>query len=315
MKKSRKMLTAFCVAAMLIANVHAGQTLRIGTGSEAGTYFPLGNDIKDFCGGATSKELDVQVSGGAIDNLLGLIEKRYDAGIVQIDVLKFYETKIMPTKVNENRLKVVMGLHAESGHLLIPKGYKPSGGGFGSLLSSIGENIGVNDKKGISIDLIKGQEVAAWGGSTLSLKALSSFLKLGVKPVDIKKGQAVNMPILVIEGQPSSVVQGYLDSGKYTLVPIDPTSVSSVAPFYSATTLTYMSKGKQFSVKSFAVRAVLIGKASRKAERNVAFSELATCLSSSLEDLADDSATNPNWETIFELVDEGQINWGYFPLL
>ena len=40
---------------------------------------------------------------------------------------------------------------------------------------------------------------------------------------------------------------------------------------------------------------------------------LATCISESLIDLADDPETDPNWQSVFELEDEGVAsNWSYF---
>lgn len=295
---------------LLSAGIAQAKPLKIGTGGTGGTYFPLANDIADFCSSELSRDLEVLNSDGAIDNLLGLTNKKYHLGIVSMDAVKYYERKI-PDKVNANRLKIITGLHQELGHLLIPKGYKPEGG---SMWGGFLDSIGASNAAPVDIMLLKGQRVGAWGGSTLGLKALSAAVGLGIQAIEITPGATGKIPVLVIGGQPNSYVQNYLDSGKYSLVSVDVASLSSKAPYYQEGVLNYSTKGKLVSTKTFAVRAVLMGKAARKAERNQVMSDLATCISDSLEDMADDGDTNPNWEGIVELEEAGQINWEYFPL-
>jgi hypothetical protein len=304
-------LKYFVIALAVVSmNAWSAKPLKIGTGKITATYYPLATDIADFCAEGLDKELSVLVSDGAIDNLLGLVNKKFHIGIVSMDAVKYYERK-MPNKVNANRLKIITGLHQELGHLLIPKGYKPEGG---SMWGGLMDKVGMADAKPMDISLLKNQKVGAWGGSTLGLKALSAAIGLGIQSVEIKPGAVGNIPVLIIGGQPSSAVQKYLDSGKYNLVAVDADTLSAKAPYYQKGVLNYSTKGKLVSTKTFAVRAVLMGKSARKASRNQTMSDLATCISENIEDMADDGDTNPNWESIVELEEAGQINWEYFPL-
>lgn len=309
----------FYVAIMLSIlsfSVLADRPMKIGTGGTGGSYYPMGGDMVEFCSAEVSRPMEiVEQSAGSVGNILDMVNKKLHAGITQIDVLKYYK-RVMGEKVNGNRMKVITGLHREAGHLLIPTGWEPSSSGFnwGGMLSAVG--IGnSNNGKGIDINALKGQTVGAWGGSLVSVKALSSFLQLGLNSVEIKPGQLADHPILVVSGQPSKTVEGYLAKG-YRLIPIDAATLKARASFYDAVTLNYVAAGKVTSVPSFGIRAVLIGKSSRSPSRNKPMSELATCVRKNLADLADDGDTNPNWESVYEFEnDDSQIDWSYFPLV
>ena len=114
--------------------------------------------------------------------------------------------------------------------------------------------------------------------------------------------------------QPSAVVEAYLKQG-WQLVPINAETLKNRASFYDSVALNYAINGKLQAVPSFGVRAVFVAKSSRSKALNKPFSELATCIRESLVDLADDSDTNPNWESVYEFETEDQINWDYFPLI
>jgi hypothetical protein len=309
----RSSIIGLSLAIFSIAAFASSKPMTMGTGGLGGSYYPMGGDVVDFCSGDVSRTMQVvEQSNGSVGNIMDITNKKLHMGITQIDVLKYY-AKVMGNKVNDNRIKVISGLHMEYGHLLIPSGWSPETSGFDGFLSSIG--IGGSDNKGVSIDLLKGQKIGSWGGSLVSAKALSSFLELGASVVEIKSGQMVDFPILVISGQPSAVVEGYLSKG-YQLIPIDASTLKTRAQFYETVSLSYATNGKVTTVPSFGVRAVLVGKASRAESRNLPLSELATCIRDSLIDLADDADTNPNWSSVYEFEnDDNQIDWNYFDLL
>ena len=311
--KLTTVLTVTIVVGLIIlsSTSQASKPIKIGSGTEGKNYHGMINDVIDYCAAETGRPLENRPSpGGSTQNILDMSNKLLHAGLTQIDVLKF-QARIMGEKVNQNRMKVIIGAHRESGHLVIPPNWQPSSESmWGNILSTMGMG---DEKKGISIDLIKNQSVGGWGGSLVSIRALSSFMKLGLQAVEIKPGQQVKHPIMIVGGQPDKHVQAYLNAG-WKLVPINAESLKARASFYDAVSLNYSIKGKLTSVPSFGVRAVLIGKSSRSAKRNKPFSNLATCLRRNLADLADDSDTNPNWESVYEFENDGQVNWQYFPL-
>lgn len=290
--------------------------LKIGTGGPTGNYFAMGKDIVSYCQEAVlDADLEALNSDGSTDNLLGMTQKKYSAGIVQEDVLQ-YHAKKDPRSVNRNRMKIIAGLHLETAHLLIPKNYKPKKGKKG-MLSDLWSKFKPEEKKPISLDLLKNQTVASWGGSIVSAKALSYFMELNLNVVDVPKDKRnnINLPIFLVGGQPYKPVEKFLATNKYVLVAIDYSKIQVKAPFYQKMSANYKVGAKIASVPSFAVRALLLGKSFRKESRNTNMQLLGQCIVENLADLADDPNTNPNWGTVYELEEDGaQTNWNYFKL-
>jgi hypothetical protein len=204
----------------------------------------------------------------------------------------------------------------EPAHLLIPKGYKPKNAS--SSLWSDFQNLLVGDKPAaISLDLLKGQVVGSWGGSIVSSKALSYFLGLNLNVQEVPEANRNDpqVPLLLVGGHPYQPVEKLLSTGKYLLIPIDYSKLETQAPFYMESSGSYMIDGKVTSVPTFGVRALLVGKSFRKEVRNSSSITLAKCIVKNLADLADDSETNANWGSVYELEEDGgQTNWSYFSL-
>lgn len=307
----KKFLILITAAIFSVAS-YAG-TLRMGTGGPTGNYFSMGNDISSYCAASLPEGVSLEVlnTKGSIDNLLGMSSKKYSAGWVQEDVLQYF-AKQQPNKVNKNRLKIIIGGHQEDAHILIPQGWAPK-----SSTSWRDKLVGFLStdapKKGVSLMSLKGQTISSWGGSLVSAKALNAFTGLSANIQEIKPGSLANTPILLVGGQPYGPVETYLKAG-YQLLPVDSTTLTSKAPFYKKSTLNYEVNGKLLAVPSFGMRALMIGKSFRNESRNEAMINLATCLSESLLDLADDPETNPNWSSVVELEEQGQTNWSYFSI-
>ena len=297
-------------------------TLIVGTGGEKGNYYSMANDIvsENYCKNvAEPHTFEVSTSDGSSANLEGLLNKKYSLGIVQTDVL-MKEAKDAPRKVNMNRMKILAGLHIETAHLLTPIGYQPKQKESGNLFSSLMSKFSTNDDAPINISLedLKNQDIAAWGGSAVSARALSYFFGLNwnVKEVPSEHRKNITkMPILLVGGQPYKPVEEYLSTGKYKLIGLNYGEISAKAPFYISTQATYTVNGKTYSASSVGIQALLIGKSFRKESRNDSMIKLAKCIDESLPDLADDPDTNPNWNSVYELNEKGeQINWSYFPI-
>ncbi|MBF0284256.1 MAG: hypothetical protein HQL51_07340 [Magnetococcales bacterium] len=92
------------------------EQLRLCTGQEGGTYFPVGNEIKRITG-----KLDVVVveTQGSIENLVQMANGGCDAAIVQADALGYFE------KANQGKmapLERMDHLYDEYAHLICHKG-------------------------------------------------------------------------------------------------------------------------------------------------------------------------------------------------
>jgi hypothetical protein len=305
------------------ALAQGGKPIMSGSGGPNGNYFGMMNDINSehYCKAATARPIEVVNTDGSVENLLGMGSKKFTMGPVQEDVLQFFAKKD-PKRVNKNRLKILMGLHTETVHLLIPKSFQPSQAqkdlGWGSTFSDWfgGANKNTAPPK-IEVGMLKNQIVGSWGGSMVSAKALSYFMDLNLDVKELKEKDRVNpsMPLLLVGGQPYKVVEDYLATGKYHLVGLDFAQIQNRAPFYMETTANYRINGRLASIPTVGVRALLIGKSFRKEERNQDMLMLSKCISDNLADLADDADTNANWGSVYELEESGeQTNWSYFKL-
>lgn len=312
-----KKLILFLTLAVFIclSPLHA-KNVNVGSGGPTGNYFGMMNDVSSYCGEDIQPDtMNIINTGGSLDNLTGMTNKKYSMAPVQEDVLQFL-AKQMPRKVNGNRQKIIAGLHLETAHLMIPFDYKPESGGGWSSFTSMFKSDG---NKALSLDLLKNQKVASSGGSIVSLKALSYFLDLRLKIVEMEMSSLTktNLPIFLVGGQPYKPVESILNANKYSLISIDFGILKSKAPFYIEMQANYKVKGKIKTINTFAVRALLIGKSFRKKARNETMSKLATCIGNNLADLADDDETNANWGTVYELEEKegSQSGWPYFPLI
>lgn len=301
-------------SAIALAMSAQASTLKMGTGTEKGNYYDMANDIVNYCGDSlTEDQIQVLTSSGSDENVTGLTNKQFSMGIVQEDVLSLYSKYVNPKSVNKTSIKVITPLHEEPYNLLIPKGYKPKG-----EKSSFFDRFFDDEKpQKIDINILRGQPIGAWGGSLTSAKALNRDLNLNADPVQIAEGEKVNMPILIVAGAPSAMVNEYLATGNYNLVPLDADIIRQHAPYFAETRVSYTMKGKIQTVPTVSVRALLVGKSFRNEDRNKGASELATCITQNLADLADDGETNANWESVYNFVEvnENQVDWSYFPLL
>jgi len=288
--------------------------LDMGTGGPTGNYIAMGKDINNYCSDDLSININVLESNGSVDNLLGMLNKKFDIGMVQNDVLH-YNAERSPNKINRNRVKIIAGLHEEAVHLLIPKDYNPEPEKEG-LWSDIFVHKDQEPPKKFQLSMLKDHEVGATGGSIVSAEALSYFFDLNLKIYNTP--MAVNdtkLPMVIVGGAPYGPVKSYLDTGKWMLATLDYDLIAAKAPFYSNQTVNYRIDGKMQPVSTLGVRALLIGKSFRNENRNAPMTELATCIYRNIVDLADDSETNPNWNNVYEYIEDGgQSDWAYFPL-
>lgn len=305
------------VALAITAPAQAGEQ-RVGTGGPTGNYFAMGNDIVRYCAPAVSDSLVIENSSGSLENLNGMINKQFSMVMTQEDVLQ-YMAKQDPQRVNQNRMKIISGLHAETVHLLLPVGYTPEndsgmfGINFGDIMSKLGAGTGPVE---VSVDLLNGQTFGSWGGGLVSARALNYFLDLQANVIEVPEAErtAPKIPVLIVGGQPYKPVQDLLATGNYHLVSLDYNQISTRAPFYTKVSANYMVGGKVETVNTIGVRALLLGVSFRDAERNKVMTDLVTCIRENLGDLADDFDSNPNWGSVYdyEIKEGAQTNWSYF---
>ena len=308
-------LTKLLLAATLVLTISEARPINWGTGSPTGNYFSMSKEIIQECGEGRE---DVLINtGGSSDNIFGATQKKYAILWTSADVL-FDAARLNP-KVNQNNFKILARLHNEQVHLLIPKGWQPTvESSWVDKLSSFTAKFTDSAPKPIKVDinLLKNQVIGSWGGSIKAAEALSNVFQLNatIKPVPEAYHSNPGVPTILVGGAPYKAVEDILATGKYILVSLDSLAISRTAPHYVPATVAYKINGKVENIPTVAVPALLLGKASRKADRNKPMESLATCIDEAIDILAEDS-TNPNWEAAYEANENGmQLNWSYFKI-
>jgi hypothetical protein len=324
----RKVLIIAAAASVaMIASANAQQVnLDFGTGSETGNYFAIANDVAAYCGQdtevmGTSRRgnkpyvMNPVTSGGSVDNAKGIFQKDYHGGIVQEDVLH-YLAKQDGNSYSANTMKAVFYLHQEVMHVLLPRGYKPKteeSGGFFSKVTSLWEE---EQPVTFDINLLKNQEVVAWGGSVVSAQAISLFndLNFTVRSVsNAEEAMATGLPIISVGGIPYKPVQSILDSNDYLLVGLNAQAVAAAASFYTPVSVSYVVKGALTDVQTVGVRAILMARNSRVKTGNNNMIALGNCIEESLLEMADDPESSPVWGNIVTLNQAGGLpSWPLF---
>ena len=193
-----KLITLSIVSLLLSSSIYAAKPANIGTGSEAGNYYSMVQDImsENYCKDTLGKDFNIILTGGSVDNLLGLSNKKFFMGVVQSDVL-MNMSKTSPRKFNMNSIKIVAGLHNETIHLLVPMGYQPKTAEK-SMWGKISSFNSSKEPMEIKLEVLANQSISSWGGSIISAKALSYFFNLNWKVKAIS--EKITNPLIKISG-------------------------------------------------------------------------------------------------------------------
>ncbi|MDV7341534.1 TAXI family TRAP transporter solute-binding subunit [Terasakiella sp. A23] len=102
------------------------ETITIATGGKSGVYYPIGQAICDLINKDTaSHKTDCRVisTGGSIENVLGLDDKKYDFALVQSDVQMYAlnGVKTFRDRSSMVSLRSLLSLHSEPLHLMVAK--------------------------------------------------------------------------------------------------------------------------------------------------------------------------------------------------
>ncbi len=278
---------------MSIISVCAHAQIVLGTGGKGGTYVAMANDMVKVCG----KEVTIAAheTAGSQANIQGIIDNAFTAGIVQFDVMRYYEEKD-PAMA---RIKVLFPLHAEEIHLIgVNKIYKE--GGFLGIGAKVIELQSIKD--------LAGKTVVAWGGSHLSAEYFQYKLQIPFTLVDLtaeKDPPAVAAKMLLdgrahaifaVGGAPIKWLRDEKVFGKqFKLLAIGNDVLDKVKGTYNGAKVNYpnLSNGQ---VSTLAVQALLVTRDFRTADRATALTRLRECVQGRIDDLRDLTGMHPKWQ-------------------
>ncbi len=243
-------LAATLLAALLVvvAPVHAAELdiLRIGTGSTAGTYFPIGGLIASVIsnppgsrecerGGSCGVDglIAVAVSThGSVDNVNAIASGEIESGLSQADVAfwAYTGTGSFEEQGPVSKLRAIANLFPESVHLVVRR-----------------------DLVVRNIDELRGRRISVdREGSGTRVDALLVLEAYGLSPdntefMSVSPGQAADMlrdgeldGFFLVAGTPASAVEDLANESRVSLVPIagEPAEILSEAlPFFAPTVI------------------------------------------------------------------------------
>ena len=278
----------------LLTFVFAKKPIIIGSGEKGGNYYKVAQDIVDFCAKEVKNKFGYDLinlsTKGSVDNLKGLLEKRYSIGFVQQDVYEFFKKRDQLNVIEMNTLKF-MYLYPEYLTILIPKDWHPKATSFLDKLSSI-----FNSNKPVSIMSLKNQTVYAKGGALISAQALSYFLGLNLKVLDADTHK-VNGPFIFVTGAGDSRIEKMLSSGKWFLLSFNGNELANRVSFYKPAVVTYIVNGKSITANTVSIMSVAYARKYRGKKKRKALNFLKECIKNNIDDLIDDGISD-KWSLI-----------------
>lgn len=307
-----KFTTLIAVAGIVLATPSfAGPTeVIVGSGSKGGTYFPVVNEISLFCNSSTltvSPYMDAEgnTGGGSVANLRRILNNEAMGGIVQTDVA-FLEKSANPAMA---RVVALLPLHTEQVHLIVQTEVsvmvKEATEGFLGIGGSEAEYEVQGNPIRMLSDL-KGQTVAAWGGSITTAKVISSQDGLQLDIVDAESQEkAMGMlksgevsAVLAVAGAPVQWIEE-LPAKKYSLLSVSDRDTEALSAVYGVSGISYDNLGETGQrMNALAVDALLMTRTYRTDDMIGALAELQSCVRNKIYEIQDTPGTHPAWQGI-----------------
>lgn len=319
----RFQLTIIAIATALFTSTAFGQGMTkamvISTGSAAGAYNPMGNDLVDICqlGNSTA----VIQSGGSIDNHNNIWEKQpatASSGIFQYDFALYMRDRDPRW---QQSMQVVARLHDEYVQIIALNQELKEGGW---TIPGFGKTIGGSTVVLQSFDNLKGRTVYAWGGSFYSANVLSDKFNLGLKVVDLSgtaldgKGGYITVEkdstpqkvaaMLIAQGKGVAVIavgaanlswvseaNGY--SKQWKLLPVSNDQHAKVAGTYGLGKISYLNlTGGQ--VQTLTIPALLMTRKYTSEVRVAPILAVQNCIQTKIDALRDEGNNKSKWAEV-----------------
>lgn len=259
-------------AGMAQSTITTGTTLlRIGTGGQSGTYFPIGSliaqTVSDMapgpaCTPSGSREgrcgvpglvAVAQISNGSVANAAALQSGENEMALVQADVATwaYGATEVYAGKAPQDRLRFVAHLYPEAMHVVVRR--QAGINRIGDLRS---RTVALDEPGSGSLIHVRNL-LAAYNLAETDLRAL--YVKPDLAVPRMQSGQLDAFFIVV--GWPVKVVSDALASGNATLLPLDINQVRGVMqrnPFLSFGSIPAGAYEGQTEIPTLMVGAQLI---------------------------------------------------------
>lgn len=242
----------------------------IGTGSTAGTYYPIGALIaaaisrpagSSPCGEGGACGVDNLIATaitthGSFDNLKGIASKRLDSGLAQADIAAwaYQGAEIFTGEGAYPDLRAIANLYPEHVHLVARKGL-----GIQSIADLKGHKVAI-DREGSGTRINALMILNAFGIEHDDIEAVSAGPELAITSLLEKHIDAA----FFVVGYPSSAVAELLDTGDFELVSIGGVAVGQLIfanRYYAASSIPAGVYGDNPEIETVSVGAQWITRA------------------------------------------------------
>lgn len=317
MKANRSWLGLMVLVFVLMVSMSAYAaeqvTLIAGSGSKGGTYYPVMQQIGQFCDSPTMQIQEYTDAGGnpiggSTHNLRNLLTNKISIGIIQNDVVHLEKMN----NAAAGRLEAVIPLHKEALHFLVPMQVrttvveKPSGlDKYNPFAKDKAVTTTVSNPL-TEISQLAGKRVAAWGGSATSAKVVKLIDNLSFEIVQTKdETDAISRlnngsvdAILAVVGAPAKWIDA-LPKGQYKLLSVAKADLDHLKDIYSTTDVSYDNLGTNGqAIQTLAVDSILFTRVYHTPSIINAIGELQSCVKKKIYTIQDTPGTHPVWQTI-----------------
>lgn len=287
------------------------EKLLIGTGGKSGTYSLLFGPLADACS-MVCQSNDTQ---GGWDNLTQMLARRFDGGIVQVDLLDYLSRSEPAIK---RSVRSLLSLHGSHLHIFSPvAGVKTTvektvqeRGIFGTSERTVSATVMVPIR---TLSDLRGRRVAAWQSAAVTASIIDERLKLGLEVIEAKtRADGMRMllngevfafmamggkPMDWVEGNPQSQVKPEIDGRILTLVGVERGEIERLgAPYYSEE-VTYRSLGA-IGIRTISVPNELVINNIQKGPQVAAIEKFKTCFAANLDMIQNTRDMHPSWQSV-----------------
>lgn len=287
---------ALAAAALMAAPVQA-QTMKVATGSGAGTYSKMFKEIQQVCG---SEVAMVEVpSSGSQENINQLVGNQVNAAFVQSDVL------YLRARTEElGNVKTLMALHPEQIHFVARADTK------------VGGRLGFGGEPLTNVTQLAELKVGAAGGSSVTAQVIRLQSEIPYSTVIYDSNDAAQKAlndgkvdaVLFVGGAPLGAVEKL--NASYRLLSIPAPVIEKLKGVYKPARLNYPKMGAA-GVTTVSTDALFVTR-EYKTERMVSsLSRFRACALGKVEELKETTGTHPAWQ----YVDAGNRGkWPFYEL-
>jgi branched-chain amino acid transport system substrate-binding protein len=274
------------------------ELISVATGITGGTYSNMFKPIKNLPG-ANELVCEYQKTGGGYDNVLLLMDRKVDAGIIQSDVFDFLN------KTNPDirkKLRNLFAMHGSSMHIFVLRD------GTKTRVTVPGKVYGTNTEESMvrieTLRDLKGRKVAAFSSAVVTGTIISQTLNLNLEIVETSKNEGLEklkkgevFAFLAMGGKPIEWMSE-VDEKVITLANVETSDIQALgAPYYN-TKLQYK-KFNAIGTNAITARNDLVvwDYAGKKAGMLLKLRDLVR---DNLADIKEDMDAHPCWQEVTE---------------